>query len=43
MVVALPQGAFVGGDLLVDSVTKGDRPLFGNFVDGSRYPDLLDD
>ena len=27
------RGAFVGGDLLVDSVTEGDRPLFGNFVE----------
>jgi len=36
------RGAFVGGDLLVDSVTEGERPLFGNFVDGSRYPDTLD-
>jgi len=32
------KGAFVGGDLLVDSVTNGDRPLYGNFPDGSRYP-----
>ena len=32
------KGAFVGGDLLVDAVTQGDRPLFGNFPDGSRYP-----
>ena len=36
------RGAFVGGDLLVDSVTDGDRPLYGNFADGSRYPDTLD-
>ena len=27
------RGAFVGGDLLIDSVTEGDRPLFGNFVE----------
>jgi len=32
------KGAFVGGDLLVDSMTNGDRPLYGNFPDGSRYP-----
>ena len=32
------KGAFVGGDLLVDSVTNGERPLYGNFPDGSRYP-----
>ncbi|MFM9920196.1 aldehyde dehydrogenase family protein [Lacisediminihabitans sp. H27-G8] len=37
------RGAFVGGDLLVDSVTDGERPLFGNFPDGARYPDTLDD
>lgn len=36
------RGAFVGGDLLVDSVTDGDRPLYGNFASGSRYPDTLD-
>ncbi len=32
------KGAFVGGDLLVDAVTQGERPLYGNFPDGSRYP-----
>jgi acyl-CoA reductase-like NAD-dependent aldehyde dehydrogenase len=32
------KGAFVGGDLLVDAVTNGERPLYGNFPDGSRYP-----
>ena len=32
------RGAFVGGDLLVDAVTDGDRPLFGNFPNGSLYP-----
>jgi len=32
------KGAFVGGDLLVDAVTNGRRPLYGNFPDGSRYP-----
>ena len=32
------RGAFVGGDLLIDSVTDGDRPLFGNFPNGSQYP-----
>ncbi len=36
------RGAFVGGDLLVDAVTEGDRPLYGNFKDGSRYPANLD-
>jgi hypothetical protein len=29
---------FVGGDLLVESVTTGEGQLFGNFADGSRYP-----
>ena len=24
--------------VLVDSVTNGERPLYGNFPDGSRYP-----
>lgn len=32
------RGAFVGGDLLIDSFTDGDRPLFGNFPNGSQYP-----
>mgnify|MGYP006179158299 CR=1 FL=1 len=32
------RGAFVGGDLLIDSVTDGERPLFGNFPNGSQYP-----
>jgi hypothetical protein len=32
----------VGGDLLVDSVTDGDRAIFGNFKGGSRYPEGLD-
>ncbi len=32
------RGCFVGGDLLVQSVTEGDGPLYGNFADGSRYP-----
>ena len=32
------RGCFVGGDLLVHSVTEGDGPLYGNFADGSRYP-----
>lgn len=36
------RGAFVGGDLLVDSVTDGERALFGNFPSGSRYPTGLD-
>lgn len=31
------KGAFVGGDLLVDSVTDGERALYGNFPEGSRY------
>jgi acyl-CoA reductase-like NAD-dependent aldehyde dehydrogenase len=34
------RGAFVGGDLLVQSVTEGDGPLYGNFGDGSRYPEV---
>ena len=32
------RGCFVGGDLLVESVTTGKGQLFGNFSDGSRYP-----
>lgn len=32
------RGCFVGGDLLVESVTEGPGQLFGNFSDGSRYP-----
>jgi acyl-CoA reductase-like NAD-dependent aldehyde dehydrogenase len=32
------RGCFVGGDLLVESVTTGEGQLFGNFADGSRYP-----
>jgi acyl-CoA reductase-like NAD-dependent aldehyde dehydrogenase len=32
------RGCFVGGDLLVESVTEGAGQLFGNFSDGSRYP-----
>ena len=32
------RGAFVGGDLLVDAATDGDRPLFGNFRHGSLMP-----
>ena len=33
-----PARPFVGGDLLVDSVTDGERALYGNFPEGSRYP-----
>ncbi len=33
------RGAFVGGDLLVHSVTEGDGPLYGNFPGGSIYPE----
>jgi acyl-CoA reductase-like NAD-dependent aldehyde dehydrogenase len=36
------RGAFVGGDLLVDAVTEGDRPIYGNFKGASRYPEGLD-
>lgn len=32
------RGCFVGGDLLVESVTEGPGQLYGNFSDGSRYP-----
>lgn len=32
------RGAFVGGSLLVHSVTAGDGPLYGNFPSYSRYP-----
>ena len=34
------RGCFVGGDLLVQSVTEGEGQLFGNFSDGSRYPEV---
>jgi len=34
------RGCFVGGDLLVESVTEGEGQLFGNFSDGSRYPEV---
>ena len=33
------RGAFVGGDLLVHSVTEGEGPLYGNFPGGSSYPE----
>jgi hypothetical protein len=36
------RGAFVGGDLLVDAVTDGDRPIYGNFKGGSLIPPALD-
>ena len=36
------RGAFVGGDLLIDSVTDGERPIYGNFKGGSRFPEGLD-
>lgn len=32
------RGAFVGGDLLISAFTDGDRPLCGNFPNGSLYP-----
>jgi acyl-CoA reductase-like NAD-dependent aldehyde dehydrogenase len=35
------RGAFVGGDLLVQSVTEGDGPLYGNFASGSFYPEVI--
>jgi acyl-CoA reductase-like NAD-dependent aldehyde dehydrogenase len=35
------RGCFVGGDLLVESVTDGPSALFGNFSDGSRYPEVV--
>ena len=34
------RGCFVGGDLLVQSVTEGEGRLYGNFADGSRYPEV---
>lgn len=34
------RGCFVGGDLLVQSVTQGEGQLYGNFSDGSRYPEV---
>jgi len=33
------RGAFVGGDLLVQAVTEGAGPLYGNFASGSQYPE----
>ena len=36
------RGAFVGGDLLVDAVTDGERPIYGNFKSGSRIPEDMD-
>ena len=36
------KGAFVGGDLLVDAITDGERQIYGNFKGGSRFPDGLD-
>lgn len=35
------RGAFVGGDLLVQSVTEGEGPLYGNFAGGSFYPENI--
>lgn len=35
------RGCFVGGDLLVESVTDGPGALYGNFSDGSRYPEVV--
>lgn len=32
------KGAFVGGDLLVQAITEGPGPLYGNFPTYSRYP-----
>ena len=32
------RGAFVGGDLLISAFTEGDRPLCGNFPNGSLFP-----
>jgi acyl-CoA reductase-like NAD-dependent aldehyde dehydrogenase len=32
------KGAFVGGDLLVQAVTEGEGPLYGNFPTYSYYP-----
>ncbi|MEI6081722.1 MAG: aldehyde dehydrogenase family protein [Verrucomicrobiota bacterium] len=36
------RGAFVGGDLLVDAITDGERPIYGNFKGASRFPEGLD-
>jgi len=36
------RGAFVGGDLLVDAITDGERPIYGNFRGASRFPEGLD-
>jgi acyl-CoA reductase-like NAD-dependent aldehyde dehydrogenase len=35
------KGAFVGGDLLVQAVTEGDAPLYGNFPTYSLYPEKV--
>jgi acyl-CoA reductase-like NAD-dependent aldehyde dehydrogenase len=35
------KGAFVGGDLLVEAVTEGERQLYGNFPSYSRYPETI--
>lgn len=35
------KGAFVGGDLLVQAVTEGDGPIYGNFPSYSLYPETV--
>ena len=35
------KGAFVGGDLLVQAVTEGDTPVYGNFPTYSLYPNKV--
>ena len=35
------KGAFVGGDLLVQAVTEGDGPVYGNFPTYSLYPNKV--
>ncbi|MCW2667398.1 MAG: aldehyde dehydrogenase family protein [Frankiales bacterium] len=35
------KGAFVGGDLLVQAVTEGETPVYGNFPTYSLYPEKV--
>ncbi|NVO84339.1 aldehyde dehydrogenase family protein [Hymenobacter terrestris] len=35
------KGAFVGGALLVEAVTEGDKPILGNFEDAIRLPENI--
>jgi acyl-CoA reductase-like NAD-dependent aldehyde dehydrogenase len=35
------KGAFVGGALLVEAVTQGDKPILGNFEDATLLPEKI--